>query len=78
MNLTDIKDIWLALPPKSEQKAIESYLRTAIATVEPMEDKTNQAISRLQEYRTALITNAVTGKIDVRDVMLELKPVEAA
>jgi hypothetical protein len=39
----------------------------------------NDAIAKLKEYRTALITNAVTGKIDVRDVKLpELEPVEAA
>jgi len=32
-----------------------------------MAKKVEEAIERLQEYRTALITAAVTGKIDVRD-----------
>ena len=36
--------------------------------------KIQQAIDMLKEYRTALITNAVTGKIDVRNVPLPEPP----
>lgn len=70
LNLTDIKDLWIALPPKSEQQEIENALKNQVANVDQMETRIRQAIAKLKEYRTALITNAVTGKIDVRDVKL--------
>jgi type I restriction enzyme S subunit len=39
----------------------------------------DSVIEKLKEYRTALITNAVTGKIDVRDIKLpDPTPAEAA
>jgi len=42
------------------------HLDRASETVDPLIAKVNEAISRLREYRTALISAAVTGKIDVR------------
>ena len=66
------------MPPITEQKKIVNYLDAKMLNAEQQEVKINEVIEGLKEYRTALITNAVTGKIDVRDVMLELEPVEAA
>ncbi|MEQ9355409.1 restriction endonuclease subunit S [Coleofasciculus chthonoplastes] len=56
------------LPPLEEQKKIAQYLREKIAEIDQQKTKIQQAIDLLKEYRTALITNAVTGKIDVRQV----------
>jgi type I restriction enzyme S subunit len=56
-------------PPLSEQRAIAHYLDRRIAQLDGMVNKIETAIERLQEYRTALITAAVTGKIDVRGAM---------
>ena len=53
-------------PPVSEQYAIASYLDRETAKIDVLVAKVEAAISRLQEYRAALITAAVTGKIDVR------------
>jgi type I restriction enzyme S subunit len=53
-------------PPLSEQHAIADYLDRETGKIAQMVAKVEAAIERLQEYRTALITAAVTGKIDVR------------
>lgn len=53
-------------PPEPEQRAIAGFLDSETAKIDGMVIKVETAIERLQEYRTALITAAVTGKIDVR------------
>jgi restriction endonuclease S subunit len=55
------------VPPFSEQRAIAAYLDAETAKLDALEAKVETAIERLQEYRTALITAAVTGKLDVRE-----------
>jgi type I restriction enzyme S subunit len=64
-NLGSIK---LADPPVQEQQKIAEYLDKKTAQIEEQKTKIQQAIDVLKEYRTALITNAVTGKIDVSQV----------
>lgn len=54
------------LPPSLEQKAIVAYLDAQTKRIDRLTAKVESAIERLQEYRTALISAAVTGKIDVR------------
>jgi type I restriction enzyme S subunit len=58
-------------PPVSEQHAIADYLDRETAKIDRMVAKVEEAIERLREYRTALITAAVTGKIDVRGRIVE-------
>lgn len=53
-------------PPLPEQCAISDYLDRETSKMDRMVEKVEAAIERLQEYRTGLITAAVTGKIDVR------------
>jgi type I restriction enzyme S subunit len=59
----------LVAPPVSEQDVIADFLDRETARVDGMIAKIETAIERLQEYRTALITASVTGKIDVREAM---------
>lgn len=54
-------------PPKNEQSLIVDYLFRETALLAQLVAQSEQVISRLTEYRQALITSAVTGKIDVRD-----------
>lgn len=54
------------LPPLHEQQAIVKYLDAKVIQSEALVAKAEAAIDRLGEYRQALITSAVTGKIDVR------------
>lgn len=61
-----IADFPIVVPSQSEQTAIATYLGRETAKIDQLIDKVEEAIERLQEYRTALITAAVTGKIDVR------------
>lgn len=63
-NLGGIK---LPLPPRDEQAAIVRFISEHSSEIDPMATKVTLAIERLLEYRSALITNAVTGKIDVRN-----------
>lgn len=56
----------LPLPALDEQVAIAAYLDEKTEKIDGLIWKTETAIQTLEEYRTALITAAVTGKIDVR------------
>ena len=68
LNCGLVRDVRFPLPPLTEQRAIANYLACETAKVDQMIAKVAAAIERLQEYRTALITAAVTGKIDVRGI----------
>ena len=56
-------------PPISEQKAIVAFLDTETAKFDTLTAEAQRAIDLLQERRTALISAAVTGQIDVRPLM---------
>lgn len=55
------------LPPSHEQRAIAEFLDREIARIDGLITKIHEAIERLREFRTAVISAAVTGKIDVRE-----------
>ncbi|EKF73683.1 type I restriction-modification methylase s subunit [Alcanivorax hongdengensis A-11-3] len=61
-----IKNLSLPLPPLPEQISIAKTLQHEYTKGLVVETKIKSVIHRLQEYRSTLITNAVTGKIDVR------------
>lgn len=54
------------IPPKKEQQEIVEYLKEKNEIFDTLMDSAEQAIQLMQERRTALISAAVTGKIDVR------------
>ena len=62
-------DTPVAFPPPLEQQAIAIYLDSETTAIDSLHRRIGNAIERLQEHRTALITAAVTGKIDVREQM---------
>ena len=57
----------VVFPPLSEQQAISKYLDSETAKIDTLVAKVREAIERLQELRAALISAAVTGRIDVRE-----------
>jgi restriction endonuclease S subunit len=71
MDQNEVGMLPLAAPSLSEQSAICAYLGHQTGTIDALMAKVEEAIERLQEYRTALISAAVTGKIDVRDTLAE-------
>jgi type I restriction enzyme, S subunit len=70
----DIHPITTAIPNLREQEAIADYLDAGTMTIERMIGKIEEVIERLREYRTALITAAVTGKTDVREAISASEP----
>ena len=63
----DVKNLKILLPPMHEQQAIASYLDSETSKIDTRIAKRRKQIELLQEYKQALITAAVTGKIDVRE-----------
>ena len=55
------------VPPVEEQKQIVDYVFPMISKMDKAISQIEETITKLQEYRTALISAAVTGKIDVRE-----------
>ena len=67
---SELKRMLIPLPPVHEQRAIAEFLDRKTAEVDALCACVETAIERLQEYRMALVTAAVTGKIDVRDAAM--------
>lgn len=61
----DLKKIKIPLPPLAEQTAIADYLDEQTAQIDRLSERVQQVIDSLKSYRSALITQAVTGKIKV-------------
>ena len=63
---------YLPKPPLPEQEAIAEYLDKEITNIDTTLNNTRREIELLQEYRTVLIADVVSGKVDVRDVAANL------
>jgi type I restriction enzyme, S subunit len=68
LNTDTVGSIVIGIPDAAEQKQIADYLDRTTAELDSMTTAVEAAIDRLVEYRQAVITSAVTGKIDVRDL----------
>lgn len=66
VGVNDLKKVKIALPTLAEQSKIVEYLQSKISKLDSISDSSKTAIDLMQERRTALISAAVTGKIDVR------------
>jgi type I restriction enzyme S subunit len=66
LNAEDLGGIIIVVPPLSEQHCIASYLDSETAKIDALISRIRDGIEKLKEYSTALISSAVTGKIDVR------------
>lgn len=67
LHLDKIENFWFSIPPLDEQIQIVEYLDNKINELNNLISKAESAIQLMQERRTALISAAVTGKIDVRN-----------
>ena len=61
-----LKETLIIVPPKNEQRAITHHIDDQIGRIDALIAKVREAVVRLGELRSALISAAVTGKIDVR------------
>lgn len=66
--LSALRSFLFVVPPLTEQEEIVAYLNNRCAKVDALIAKSTEMIDMLRGYRAALITDAVTGKIDVRGV----------
>jgi len=58
--------LFIPKPPLNEQKSIVGYIEGKTAKIDTIITKYEKQINLLEEYRTSLISKAVTGQIDVR------------
>ena len=63
----DIKNQYMALPKPDEQEKIFHFLNQETSKIDNLSSEANDVIELLKERRSALISSAVTGKIDVRN-----------
>ena len=67
----------LVIPPINEQETITAFLDRETAKLDTLTTEAKTAITLLQERRTALISAAVTGKVDVRGLVSAKTEVKA-
>ncbi|MCE2435740.1 MAG: restriction endonuclease subunit S [Candidatus Latescibacteria bacterium] len=64
--------LMIPVPPIPEQAAIVAYLDKATADIDAAIDRARREIELLGEYRTRLVADVVTGRVDVREVAADL------
>ena len=70
LSCDDVLSIHMANPHINEQKTIAKYIKTIKSEIDGKISKTDHQITLLKEYKTALISEVVTGKVDVRNEVL--------
>ncbi len=71
-NVEDIGVLPVLAPPVSEQTAIVGYLAHETAAIDTTIDRLGREIELIEEYRTRLVADVVTGKLDVRGAEAQL------
>jgi len=69
INVEEIRSFFMPSPPPPEQAEIATFLEQEVGRFDTLTAEAQRAIDLLQERRTALISAAVTGQIDVRAVV---------
>jgi type I restriction enzyme, S subunit len=68
----DLKRFKIAVPPRAEQLAILSFVDSETLALNTAISRLNREIHLLREYRTRLVADVVTGKLDVREAVAAL------
>lgn len=76
INIFSLRRAMVPLPPKNERHCIADHLDRVVHAIESSKEKIASAICLIKEHRSALITTAVTGQIDVQTY--EGKGIEAS
>jgi type I restriction enzyme S subunit len=75
INNHQVRQLCFAFPPVAEQKSIIDWLSDSLGALKTASSRAEEEIALLREYRTRLIADVVTGKLDVREAAARL-PVE--
>lgn len=74
ISFDNFKNTYLPVPPLSQQKEIAYYLENKCTSIDKSLIQKEILINKLQEYKTRLISDVVTGKLDVRGIQIEDLP----
>lgn len=66
LSLENVRELWVAHPPREEQEAIVTFLDAELSKFTSLALAADASVTLLKERRSALIAAAVTGQIDVR------------
>jgi type I restriction enzyme S subunit len=72
LGLDDVANLFVALPSINEQQIIADYIDRETSRIDTLISHNKREIQLMQEYRTRLVSDVVTGKLDVRGVELPL------
>lgn len=72
-----IENLGVPVPDPDEQKAIAAYIREEVSVIDATTERARREIDLIREYRTRLISDVVTGKLDVREEATATKPKKA-
>ena len=71
LNVTKVQYMNICIPPLQEQQQLVTHLDQETKKIDTLIEKENKQIELLKEYRQSLISEVVTGKIDVRNEVLQ-------
>lgn len=77
-NSTTLKAFPVLVPPTAEQDGILAHLAAATSAIDAALDRCRAELQLMSEYRTRLIADVVTGKLDVREAAANLPPEDVA
>ena len=77
LSVERIGTMWMPLPPLGEQEQIAKYIETETTPFDTAIARTEREIALMQEYRTRLTADLVTGKLDVREAAAKLPDLPA-
>ncbi|HAU0965765.1 TPA: restriction endonuclease subunit S [Legionella pneumophila] len=78
LNQNRMKEIPFFIPPISEQKEITNHIKIKTKSIDETIKRTEQEINLMMEFSSRLISDVVTGKIDIRSVEIpDFEPIEA-
>ena len=66
ISMTSLQNLPVVVPPSDERQEVLKHVDEKTAQIDTLIERVEDGIERLREYRTALISAAVTGEIDVR------------
>jgi type I restriction enzyme, S subunit len=67
LSVERVQNLMIPIPPFTEQESIAKFLEEKTQKIESYQASVSRQIELYKEYRTALISEAVTGKVDVRE-----------
>ena len=78
INVGDVRSLATIVPPRNEQDSIVQYLDVEMGRVNKAIQRVENQMQLVKEYRSRLIADVVTGKLDVRNVVLPVDDTDEA